>query len=134
MKRLFFFFLFSAALLSVKSQSLVADTTLKDYVGKYTFPDGSVVPFVEVVLADSSSLTMTSDAGTSSLLKLGVDSFSIVEFSGTAVFQRGEDKKVKSVHIEAAGYILDGEKVPAAGWSFRIYILPPNKELLLVKE
>lgn len=107
------------------------DTTMKEYVGKYVFPDGSVVPDVEVVLQDS-VLTMTSTAGSSTLVKLGVDSFQIVEFSGTAVFRRGEDKKVNLVHIDAMGYILDGNKVPS-GWS-RYFYPPANKDYFLARK
>jgi len=131
MKKLFFFFLFVLAILSVKAQSpspTPADPPLEDFVGKYVFPDGSVVPDVEVTLADS-ALTMMSVQGNSSLAKLGVDSFSIVEFSGTAVFKRGDDKKVNAVHIEAAGYILDGKKDTAGKWSWSMYLVP-DKELV----
>lgn len=134
MRRLFVFLFLATTAASVLAQSPAPspapDPPLEDYVGKYVFPDGSVVPDVEVLLADG-ALSMTSSAGTSSLTKLGVDSFSIVEFGGTAVFKRGEDKKVKSVHIEAAGYILDGEKVPSGTWAFTLYMIAPNKELLL---
>lgn len=107
------------------------DTTLQEFTGKYVFPEGSVVPDVDVIL-ESGGLIMTSSAGSSSLIKLGVDSFQIVEFSGTAVFKRGEDKKVNGVHIDAMGYILDGNKVPS-GWVFRLYYLPANKELYLAR-
>jgi hypothetical protein len=67
---------------------------------------------------------MASTAGTSALAELGRDSFSIVEFSGTAVFKRGDDKKVNGVHIEAMGYVLDGQKQNNGAWSFRYYIKP----------
>lgn len=133
MKRLFLLLFLVVPVLTAIAQTPAPtpppDPPLEDYVGKYVFPDGSVVPEVEVALADG-ALSMHSNAGSSSLTKLGVDSFSIVEFNGTAVFKRGEDKKVKSVHIEAAGYILDGEKVPTGGWSFRVYILA-GKEMIL---
>ena len=108
------------------------DTTLREFTGKYVFPDGSVVPDVDVIL-ESSGLVMTSSAGSSSLVKMGVDSFQIVEFSGTAVFKRGDDKKINGVHIEAMGYILDGNKVPGS-WVFRLYYRPPNKELYLARK
>lgn len=100
----------------------------EDYVGKYVFPEGSVVPDVDVTLSGS-ALTMTSAAGASALVELGVDSFQIVEFSGFAVFKRGEDKKVNAVHIEAGGYVLDGQKKSGGGWTFTYYILP-NRELI----
>jgi len=107
------------------------DTTLKEFTGKYVFPEGSVVPDVDVVLQDG-ALSMTSAAGSSSLVKLGVDSFQIVEFSGTAVFRRGEDKKVNLVHIDAMGYILDGTKMPGS-WAFRSYYLLANTEFYLTR-
>ena len=93
----------------------------EDYVGKYVFPDGSVVPDVTVTLSGD-ALTMASQAGTSSLTELGRDSFTIVEFSGVAVFKRGEDKKVNAVHIEAGGYVLDGQKQSNGAWSFTYYV------------
>jgi hypothetical protein len=71
---------------------------------------------------------MTSAAGSSSLNELGIDSFAIVEFSGVAVFKRGDDKKVNAVHIEAQGYVLDGQKQSSGAWSFTYY-LRPNREL-----
>ena len=104
----------------------------EDFVGKYVFPDGSVVPDVTVTL-DGSALTMASSAGTSALTELGRDSFTIVEFSGTAVFKRGDDKKVNGVHIEAMGYVLDGQKQNNGAWAFTYY-LKPNNELLLTKK
>jgi len=104
----------------------------EDYVGKYVFPDGSVVPDVTVTLSGD-ALTMSSTAGTSALTELGTDSFSIVEFQGISVFKRGDDKKVNAVHIEAAGYVLDGQKQSNGAWAFRYY-LKLNRELLLAKK
>lgn len=101
------------------------DSTLKEYTGRYVFPEGSVVTDVTVML-DGTQLSMSSSAGTSQLTKLGVDSFTIVEFQGTAVFKRNEAKSIKSVHIEAAGYVLDGTRDEAQGWAFRSYRKPEN--------
>jgi hypothetical protein len=109
-----------------------AQDTLQQYTGKYVFPDGSVVPDVDVVLSGG-ALSMTSTAGTSSLTQLGADSFQIVEFSGTAVFKRGDDKKVNAVHIEAMGYVLDGQKQDSGIWIFTTYYRPANREMLLTK-
>jgi len=128
MRKIMFTIILLAGGLFINAQ----DTTYKEFTGKYVFPDGSVVPDVEVIL-ETSGLTMTSSAGSSSLIKLGVDSFQIVEFSGTAVFKRGDDKIVNGVHIEAMGYILDGNKVPG-GWVFRSYYKPANKELYLARK
>jgi hypothetical protein len=105
------------------------DTTLQQYTGKYVFPEGGPVPDVEVILSGD-GLSMTSAAGSSTLLKLGVDSFQIVEFSGTSVFKRGEDKKVNAVHIEAMGYVMDGQKQSTGLWIFTAYYRPEKSELL----
>lgn len=90
--------------------------SLSDYVGVYVFAEGSVVPEVEVILSDS-TLTITSSAGTSMLVRQDKDLYTIVEFNGTALFKRDAAGKVVAIHIEAGGYILDGtKKQPAYGW------------------
>jgi len=83
------------------------DTSDYPYLGKYKFPEGSVVPGVEVTMGNG-ALTMNSTAGVSKLDALGKDSFNIVSFNGFAVFRRNETKKVVAVHIEANGHVLDG--------------------------
>jgi len=118
--------LVAAFLIIVVNAQTSPKPPLTDFVGKYTFPDGSVVPEVDVTLSDN-VLTMASVEGTSVLTELGVDSFQIVEFSGIAIFKRGDDKKVNAVHIEAGGYILDGQKKSNGGWVFTYYI--NNKEM-----
>ncbi len=99
------------------------DTTVTELIGKYTFPDGSVVEQVEVTF-DSTGLNMVSDAGTSVLQKLGVDSFALVSFQGTAVFKRDENKKVKTVIIDAVGYHLEGKKEDTAAATRPVALLP----------
>ncbi len=101
---------------------------LEDFVGKYVFPDGSVVPEVDVILSNN-ALTMSSSAGMSVLTEMGIDSFQIIEFSGIAVFKRGDDKKVNAVHIEAMGYILDGQKKSNGAWIFSYYYKPKEAAL-----
>lgn len=112
---------------------LSAQDTLQQYTGKYIFSEGAPVPDVDVVLANG-ALSMLSAAGSSSLVQLGVDSFQIVEFSGTAVFKRGDDKKIIAVHIEAMGYVLDGQKqnegLRNRAFSFLLY----NRERLFAKK
>ena len=119
MKKLILSLFVSAVALTMNAQADPAPKpALGDFVGRYVFPDGSVVPDVTVALSGE-ALTMASAAGTSALNVLGVDSFAIVEFSGVAVFKRGEDKKVNAVHIEAGGYVLDGQKESGSGaWVF----------------
>lgn len=88
-----------------------ADTLLQQYLGKYSFPEGSVVTEVTVTL-DSGVLTMSSTAGISPLEKQGEDLFTIIQFQGTAKFNRDSTRKVMGVSIDAMGYQLEGKKVP----------------------
>jgi len=132
MKKIILSILDSIFIISVNAQSEPAPKPpLSDFVGRYVFPEGSVVPDVTVALAGE-ALTMSSVQGSSALTDLGRDSFTIVEFSGLAVFKRGDDKKVNGVHIEAQGYVLDGQKQSSGAWMFTYY-LHPNKELLVKK-
>ena len=132
MRKFILFILTSIFILIANAQSDPAPKPpLSDFVGRYVFPEGSVVPDVTVAL-NGEALSMTSAAGSSALAEQGRDSFTIVEFSGVAYFKRGEDKKVNAVHIEAQGYVLDGQKQSNGAWSFTYY-LRPNRELLLKK-
>ncbi|HEY4147986.1 MAG TPA: hypothetical protein VGM41_03615 [Chitinophagaceae bacterium] len=103
--------LLSVAFIALACTTLHAQDTTgsHQYVGKYMFPDGSVVPSVEVTL-DNGALSMSSTAGTSPLQLLGKDSFSLVTFNGYAVFRRNGNDKIMSVHIEASGYVLEGAR------------------------
>jgi hypothetical protein len=91
-----------------------ADTALKQFVGTYSFPEGSVVAQVTVAWDEKAGLTMSSSAGTSDLKRIGSDTFSIVSFEGTAVFKRNSEKKVTAITIDARGYLLEGVRSEAA--------------------
>ncbi|MBI1341530.1 MAG: hypothetical protein GC171_01215 [Terrimonas sp.] len=118
-------FLFLWVVLASFSTALAQKDSLQEYTGVYLFPEGSVVPDVEVTLTDS-ILNMYSTAGSSLLVKEAKDLYTIVEFQGTALFKRSETGVVNGVHIEAGGYILDGIKKENGLWSFR-YIQYPGK-------
>lgn len=128
MKKLFLSLTFILTVLVINAQS----DTLQQYTGVYVFPEGSVVPSVDVKL-DNGALSMSSAAGNSSLVQLGIDSFSIVEFSGTAIFRRSDDKKINGVYIDAAGYILEGKKTANGIWIFREYYRAIKNEELLAQ-
>jgi len=128
MKKIIFFVIATLFIVALNAQSDKPKPPLEDFIGKYTFPDGSVVPEVDVALSDK-VLTMSSTAGNSVLTELGIDSFQIVEFSGIAVFKRGDDKKVNAVHIEAMGYVLDGQKKINGAWAFTYYYKPRDAAL-----
>jgi hypothetical protein len=107
MKRTLLFL--SMMLVTVVAANAQDSTAKKDYVGKYKFPEGSVVADVDVVI-DNGVLMMNSSAGTSTLELIKGDTFSITSFNGTAAFKRNDAKKVIGVHIDAGGYVLDGVK------------------------
>ncbi len=97
-----------------------------DFIGKYSFPVGSVVPHVEVVGDSLSTLTMNSEAGSSPLVHTEGDNFEITSFSGTASFKRNDTtRQVIAIHIEAMGYILDGEKDKnGTGFTWKVRLQP----------
>lgn len=86
-----------------------ADTTLKEYTGNFTFPEGSVISYVNIVYGDS-SLTYTSDRGNGLLVKQIADTFSIPSHSGMAFFVRDTQKNITGVIIDVMGYHLIGTK------------------------
>lgn len=100
---LLFIFIFSGV-------ALYAQDSLKVYVGKYKFPEGSVVPEIEVVL-ENGALSFKSAMGNTPVERNGGDEFSIPAYSGTATFTRNDAKKITGLHIEAGGTILDGNLV-----------------------
>ena len=106
MKRLFLSLLAVIFFVALHAQ----DSTLKQYTGKYIFPDGSVVTEIDVTLDSSGVLSSNTAVGSSVLEKLGVDSFSVVSFQGVAVFKRDAGKKITGVVIDAMGYHLEGVK------------------------
>ncbi len=119
MKKMAMFLCVSVCLVSfAQAQQTPADSTLKQYVGKYRFPDGSVVAEVNVVL-DKGALTMSSSAGESPLEKQEEDLYNITQFQGTAKFNRDSNKKIIGVTINAMGYLLEGTKVESTGLAFQ---------------
>ncbi len=103
MKKIFLLF----ALFIFSGVALYAQDSLKVYVGKYKFPEGSVLPEIEVIL-ENGALSFKSAMGTTPVERNGGDEFSIPAYSGTATFTRNEAKKITGLHIEASGTVLDG--------------------------
>ncbi len=129
MKKILFLsaFIFSILVVNAQKDSTAKqDTTLKEYTGRYTFPSGSVVTEVTIML-DGNALTMTSSAGSSDLTKLGVDSFNVVAFQGIAAFKRDSNNKLIGVIVDAMGYHLEGTKEPATPTSFILQKEKPSE-------
>lgn len=108
MKTLATFCFFFFAVLACSAQ----DTTFKQYVGKYSFPDGSPVTSAEVIL-NGAELSVNSSAGASVLDKRGKDTFYLTAFDGFVYFLRTEGK-VSGMRVDVQGNVFEGVKVPSA--------------------
>ncbi len=104
-------------------------TVVKQLIGKYTFPEGSVITEVDVAV-ENGALTMTSSAGNSPLDKQGEDLYAIVQFQGTAKFIRNAEKKVMGVSIVAMGYILEGVKTVVTTTTYSVPVKPIQKNII----
>jgi hypothetical protein len=93
-------------------------TAYADLLGKYKFEAGSPVDEVEIAMKDG-GLIISSSQGDATMTMLGTDSFSMSYMDGIITFKRGDDKKVKTIHIDISGNVLVGTKEAAAGTSFR---------------
>jgi hypothetical protein len=129
MKKMLLFFCVSFCFFSLtNAQTPAPDSTLSQFVGKYRFPDGSVISEVNVAL-ENGAFSMSSSAGVSPLEKQGEDLYAITQFQGTAKFNRDGNKKIIGVTINAMGYLLEGTKVEGtaslAGWK--------NKSIITVR-
>ena len=85
------------------------DTTLNEYVGTYTFPEGGPVTSVDVKI-ENGSLVASSTAGSSPLEKISKDTFNLVSYDGKVYFSRDSTKKVNGIRIEVQDTILEGKK------------------------
>jgi hypothetical protein len=86
-----------------------AADSLKEYIGKYVFPDGSEVPEIKVAL-ENGVLIGSSSQGSSELKRIEKDVFEVVAYSGMATFKRDEKGKINGLYVEVGNLILDGKK------------------------
>lgn len=102
--------------------------SLQQYAGRYVFPAGTVVEEVNVSLKDT-TLSITSSAGNSILVRQQGDNFSMPAFSGTVVFKRDTNKNVVGISIDAMGYQLEGTKDQP-----KALVLAPSDKILFKRE
>jgi len=108
MKKILLLFVTIAAFSFVNAQSSPADS-LKEYTGKYKFPDGG--PFTEVTIAiENGGLTATSAAGGSELKRREGDIFDIVAYGGTAIFKRNDAKVITKLQVQVNDLDIEGQK------------------------
>ena len=105
MKKVFLFILGFIAFNTAMAQT----DSLQQYTGKYTFPDGSPVKEITVVL-ESGVLTAQSAMGNTELRRTEGDVFDIVAFGGTATFKRNTEKKVIAVQIVVGDVNIEGTR------------------------
>lgn len=85
------------------------DSTLKQYVGKYSFPEGSPVTSAEVVLTGS-ELSVNSSAGASLLEKRGTDTFYLQAYDGLVFFLRNTEGKISGMKVDVHGNVFEGTR------------------------
>lgn len=93
----------------LSAQQTPKTDSLKEYTGKYKFPEGSEVTEIRVVV-ENAVLWAQSDKGNSELRRIEKDTFEVVEYTGTATFKRDEKGKINGLHIEVGDLIMDGTK------------------------
>lgn len=106
MNKLLILFVFSIAF-SLPGMS--QDSTYESYTGKYNFPEGSAVPYVDIKLING-VLISESPAGTATLQRIDKDTFSIVEYNGVAAFIRNAEGKVIAVKVSVMGLEMEGSR------------------------
>jgi len=99
------------ALVTACSIQAQEDTTLKQYTGKYKFPEGNPVTEINVII-ENGVLYANSAMGSSELKKTtNEDIFEIVAYNGVATFKRNpETKLVNAVKIEVNDLVMEGTK------------------------
>ena len=97
------------------SDSTATDSTLQEYAGHYTFPEGSFVTAADISIKDS-KLYVYSDQGASPLERKGKDTFAFTQYNGMAYFFRNSDGKVAKIKVDVEGMLLEGSKEGVTAW------------------
>ena len=96
-----------------KTKVAADSTKYAEYFGKYKFDAGSPIDEGEIKMSDTSLIISTS-MGDATLDMLGADSFHMSYMDGIITFKRGDDKKIKGLHISVSGTELDASKESGA--------------------
>ena len=109
MRKFLLFFVALGSCFILSAQQTPQTDSLKEYTGKYKFPEGSEVTEIKVGI-ENNILWTYSDKGSSELKRIEKDMFEVVQYTGTATFERDENGKVIGLHIEVGNLIMDGKK------------------------
>jgi len=124
-------FLMACILMGVFASVNAQTSNLKDYLGKYVFPEGSPVTEVTIT-AEDTVLTINSAMGSTPLEKKGVDTFYLAAYDAPIIFKRGAGNAVETLTIivqgmeltakrEAASYAIKQEDFYAKVWANKNY-------------
>ena len=83
--------------------------SLKEYTGKYKFPEGNPVTEITISL-ENGVLNASSAMGGSELKRREGDVFDVIAYGGTAIFKRNDDKKVTKLQVQVNDLDMEGEK------------------------
>ena len=120
MKQFFLTFFVLLVFSAVNAQT----DSLKQYTGKYIFPEGSPVTEIGVVL-ENGLLTATSAMGNSELKNTDTkDVFEVVACGGIATFKRSAEGKVNGVQIQVQDVNMEGTKTEGLAYAELKVMLP----------
>jgi hypothetical protein len=105
------FFLLASLIMGLMVTVNAQSSTLKDYLGKYAFPEGSPVDVVTLTLEDTVLVSNTS-MGSTPLERKGLDTFYLAAYDASVIFKRDASNAVVSVTIAVQGMELIGKKLP----------------------
>ena len=105
--------LMAVILVGVFASANAQTSNLKDYLGKYVFPEGSPVTEVTLTIEDT-VLTINSAMGATALEKKGVDTFYLAAYDAPIIFKRGANNSVETLTIIVQGMELTATKVAAS--------------------
>ena len=105
--------LMAVILVGVFATANAQTSNLKDYLGKYIFPEGSPVTEVTLTIEDT-VLTINSAMGATALEKKGVDTFYLAAYDAPIIFKRGANNSVETLTIIVQGMELTATKVAAS--------------------
>ncbi len=109
-------FLMAVILMGVMATVNAQTSPLKDYLGKYVFPEGS--PVAEVTLtAEDTVLTLNSAMGSVAIEKKGVDTFYLAAYDAPIIFKRDANHAVITLTIVVQGMELTAQKSAATAAS-----------------
>jgi hypothetical protein len=107
--------IFSMALISmgIMATANAQTSPLKDYLGKYVFPEGSPVAEVTIT-AEDTVLTVNSAMGSTPLERKGVDTFYLAAYDAPIIFKRGAGNAVETLTIIVQGMELTAKRAAAS--------------------